>query len=385
MYFCNIFIMSIMKTIQYFLIIAVLFIQSIFSIQAQSTAGKEFWLTFSTLGWDSGAPPSSVDIQIRIVGGISSTTGTIFFTNLGKKIDFAIQANKIYDYSLNNLEKEAVFNTVMGKNNKSIHIMTSNPVTVYSFIQGGGQFADATIVYPVTALGTEYYQISHMQYPSYSADEAYAVVATQNNTRVFHENNLVEILQAGEVYYRLSKTDMSGKYITSDAPVAFFALNRATAIPEGGYISNLMEHLAPVNTWGKTFFVPVSKFGKEIVRIIVSKSGTNILQTGGTIRTAAGGQPLLTNLLAGQYVDLEIFLSNNGCYIEADKPVGVCSFMESGIESVPSQSWIPGIEQTVSKAQIAPFIPTGSTKLTLHYALIITETATKNNTLVSVG
>jgi hypothetical protein len=34
---------------------------------------------------------------------------------------------------------------------------------------------------------------------------------------------------------------------------------------------------------------------------------------------------------------------------------------------------------------IAPFIPSGSTTLTAHYALITTPTDTKDNTRVSIG
>jgi hypothetical protein len=51
----------------------------------------------------------------------------------------------------------------------------------------------------------------------------------------------------------------------------------------------LYQQLAPVNTWDKTFFVPVAEIEKDIVRIVASKSGTNINQRGGTIRTGVLG------------------------------------------------------------------------------------------------
>ena len=147
--------------------------------------------------------------------------------------------------------------------------------------------------------------------------------------------------------------------------------------------------MAPVHTWGKEFFVPVSHLPQDKVRIVASEDGTNITQTGGTLLFPPGGQTNLNNLQAGQFVELEVPLSNNGCYIQSDKPVGVCAYLCSFGNlylSGPSQSWIPAIKQTVTEALIAPFIPsTILTALDDHRALVVTPTDTKNNTLVSIG
>jgi len=45
-----------------------------------------------------------------------------------------------------------------------------------------------------------------------------------------------------------------------------------------------MQQLAPVNTWSKHFFVPVSVIDKEIVRIIASQDGTDMVSIGGAIQ-----------------------------------------------------------------------------------------------------
>jgi len=95
-------------------------------------------------------------------------------------------------------------------------------------------------------------------------------------------------------------------------------------------------------------------------------------------------------LQAGQFVELEVSLNNNGCYIQADKPVGICTYLTSARYnsdgfSDPAQSWLPSLEQMVTHALLAPFVPTGNTAIDEHYALVATPTATKNNTKVSIG
>ena len=155
-----------------------------------------------------------------------------------------------------------------------------------------------------------------------------------------------------------------------------------------------MQQLAPVNTWGKNFFVPVSNRTRDFVRIVASQNGTNITQIGGNIRNVEGGQTSLSNLNAGQWVELEVLLENNGCYIQADKPIGVCTYLTSDSynqtitgksNSDPAQAWLPSIEQSVNSALIAPFMPSTETKLNAHYALVITPTVAKDSTKVSIG
>jgi hypothetical protein len=128
--------------------------------------------------------------------------------------------------------------------------------------------------------------------------------------------------------------------------------------------------------------------------VVASQDNTNIIQIGGILKSVQGSQMNLTNLMAGQFIELEVSLNNNGCYIQSNKPIGVCSYLTGsqynepymGVRiSDPAQCWLPSIEQTVADALIAPFIPDGVTKLTDHYALIITPANAKNNTKVSIG
>ena len=387
-----------MKKIKYIIISVIFLFSGISILFAQNTDGKEFWLTF---GLDRGAQNLNqygVDFQIRIVGGNLPATVSVYFTNLDETMNFPIAAYEVFTYSLTYEQRVAVYNTEMGISNKSVHITSNVSVSVYAFqtIYGGG-YCDATNLLPVETLGTEYYQISYT--PVFTNfDDAYAIVATQNNTLLYHDGIPMPegVLNAGEVYYRTSTTDMTGAHITSNHPVAFFALHIGADIPSVYPLfyqlnaKHLIQQLAPVNTWDRTFFVPVTvtASANQIVRIVVSQNNTTITKTGGTIRTGVPeAQTTLLDLQAGQFVELEIPLPSNGCFIYADKPVGICAYMttpSSGFyypNQMPAQTWIPGIKETVDKPKISPFNYLGSG---LHFALIFTPKSTKNNTQVSI-
>ena len=375
-----------MKTKQRVIIAVALVFTSFLSLKAQTTEGEEFWLTFGK-AQNLIIPPAiaSLDMQIRMVAGNQPATATIYFTNINESVEITINAYEVYTYYLNTSQKFAVYNIATGITDYSIHISSSKPISVYALIGAGGQF-DATNVLPVTAIETDYY---HISYTASTFSDAYAVVATQNNTFLYHNGELVTPvpLSAGQVYYR-TFTDMTGSLITASNPVAFFALHQGAIIDDDGYAySQLMQQLAPIKTWDRTFFVPVTVMESEIVRIVASQNNTNIIQlTGGTIRTGIpGAQTTLTKLQAGDFIELDI--TSNGCFIEASNPVGVCSYMKSfnlsnTFYSLPAQVWIPGIKQTIFYTPMSFFRVSFSVS---HYALITTSTAKRDQTKVSIG
>jgi len=369
------------------LFIALVAICIVFPTRAQNTAGTDFWLTFGrVLSFDDISP---LNFRIRIVGEYEPTWVRIDFTHLGTFDVFNINAHQVYDYVLDNTQKNAVYNKTMGINDFSIRITTQKPVTVYTMC-GYAAYSPITNVLPVSALGTEYYQISYLPSNYASGLDAYAVLATLNNTQVWHNGNLEATLDAGDVYYRTESADMTNRYITTNYPVAFFAINQSADIPHDFYVGTgpLFQQLAPVNTWDKMFFIPVTEIEKDIVRIVASKNGTNITQKGGTVRTGVpGAQTNLNGLQAGQFVELYVYLDSAGCFIETNNPVGVCSYIKynlgvGGVFTIPSQTWVPGINQSVSFAKMAPFAYSGSS-ITHHYALIYTSSPAK--TEVSIG
>ena len=175
-----------MKTVKFLLITITFLFSNISFLHSQNTEGTEFWLTFGR-----NLLESTTSLQIRIVGGAQTTTGTIYFTNIDTTIDFTLQPYEIFDYNLTSFQIAATYNVVMGKTNFSIRINTSNSVAVYAFNYLPNSTYDVTNVLPIEALGTEYYQISYIPIvPGYVFD-AYAVVATQNNTQLYHKGVLI--------------------------------------------------------------------------------------------------------------------------------------------------------------------------------------------------
>ena len=385
-----------MKRAFFITITALLFI---ISTRAQTTSGTEFWLTFGKNG-RANQMESMPALQIRIVCGDFPTSGSIrFFGLTGSQatVSFNLGPREVMTYPLNDTQRDAAYNVSQGKSNKSIYIQSNKPITAYA-INLFEASTDATNLFPTLGLGTDYYQISYK--PTEYDSDAYAVIATKDATNIYQNGVFLSKLNQGEVYYQTSLYDMTGMHITSDhdKPVVFFALNQDVFLPHeiGTSRECFMQQLAPVNTWGKKFFVPVSSLTnntKDRVRIVASEDYTTFktLPTGVTIITNSGGQsPITKPLLAGEFFELEVTLANNGCYFETDKPVGVCAYLTSANYndisfSDPAQAWLPSMEQTVTESLIVPFIAVGSSVLQNHYALIIAPTETKLNTLVTIG
>jgi hypothetical protein len=380
-----------MKRECFLILISVFFVLTHFAIQAQTMEGTEFWLTFGKNSWwhDNN---SDLNLQIRIASNNQQTAGTIYFTDIGVTVPFNIGTLQVFTHNLNELQKQAAYNTSQGISNKSIYITTDQPVTVYALNQTH-MSTDATNILPVTALGTNYYQISYTPYqvsnpPLPTAYDAYAVVGIKNNTNLYHNGIFEATIDSGQIYYRTSSTDMTGAHITTDNPVAFFAVNQRVLIPASWYnFDCLMQQLAPVDIWGNDFFVPASHRGKDRVRIVASQNNTQITITGGTV---ISGNP--NNLQASQFVEVEVYLSSNGCYIQANKPIGVCTYLTGWgynfegliVNSDPAQCWLPSLDKTVTEALMTPLIPTGETTIEGYHALVITPTNNKNETTVSI-
>jgi len=376
-----------MKKIQ---ILIFLLVSILTSIMAQSTEGKDFWLTFGQNA-NVGSPTNQVNLQVRIASGSNPTTVTFYFINLATSQSFEVDAFQVFDYTLSPLEKASVYNTFL-ETKGSLRINSSYPITVYALSQvvsGSNTWSDVTNVFPSKALGSNYFNLSYT--PAIDAD-AYAVIAMEDNTNVYHNSSPVATLNTGNVYYRRSPwSDMTGSHITSTKPIAFYAFSQRAQIPQGYNVASpLVQQLAPVDTWGKNFFVPASHLIKDRIRIVASQNNTNITQKGGELKSVIGSQLSLTGLLAGQFLELEINLDSAGCYIQSDKPIGVCTYLTSanynnqGV-AAPAQCWVPAMEQALSEVLVVPFKYVSNPTLNVHYALVVTPTKTKENTEVSIG
>ncbi|NDW09974.1 Ig-like domain-containing protein [Dysgonomonas sp. 520] len=373
-----------------------------------STEGTDFWVSFGANGSATsnnlgGAADPNLTLQIRIVAS-KAVTGTITFTQTNTTESFSVPAGGVFTRDLSATERPLAYSATTGSSNKSIRIQSSGPVSVYALHQYWAA-ADATNILPVSRLSTRYYQVSYASNINAAAyHDGYTVIATENNTAIYENKILKATLQKGQVYsyYATSNTiDLTGRYITASKPIAHFVTNTLAFIPKGKAAGDILyQQLMPIDAWGNKFLVPVSLRKIERVRIMASQNNTVITQVGGTIKTDGGGSSSLT-LNAGKFVELDVTSSTNGCYISSNKPIAVCSYFVGNVyaketggyvsgdtpdkKGDPAEAWIPPFEQSIESTTIAPFIPTGATQLREHYALIVTPTASKNETKVALG
>ncbi|MDR0863782.1 MAG: IgGFc-binding protein [Candidatus Symbiothrix sp.] len=348
--------------------------------QSGTTQGQDFWVTF---GGNNIAGASDLTLQIKIVAS-KATTVTFTYTDDGETKTESIAAGGV---NIFNPTKSRVFTNTSGTTSQSLHIHSTEAVSVYAMNQYSGSSiisTDATNILPENALGKNYYHLSYAP----SSKDGYTVIATKDNTVVSENGTKKATLNKGGVYSNYGAADKTGTHITSNKPIAYFVTNKAAQVPSGGdNVSCLFQQLYPANTWGKTFFVPVIPResvlrGTQRVRILASEDGTTITQSGGILQQVTGGQNSLSPLNAGEFVELLVD-TEKGCYISSTKPVAVCSYHISHTSTYiasaqPDMAWIPPFEQSVTSTNAVAFELKETTGN--HYAMIVTPTATCNST-----
>ena len=365
-----------------------LFSNQLFSQGQSTTQGKDFWLSY---GQNYELSPSDNMLQLRVVA-TKPTTVTLTFTLDGKTETFNVAAGQVYTRTFNAAEAAKVYSNATGTSNKTLHITSNELISVFA-ISIYQATTDATNVLPATNYGKAYRHVTYRTLGSSSGiGDGYTLVAVEDNTQVKENGTLVATLNRGQVYSNYTPTgDKTGTLITSDKPIAYFTTNTCVNVPQGVSACDcLFQQEVPVHSWGNKFLIPVTKRGIERVRVVASQDGTTVTQSGGQIISDVGTGGLVLN--AGQFVELEVSLKDGGCYVEADKPVAVASFLTgtslgklSYALGDPAMAWVPPIEQTVMNVALAPFVATGTSVLKEHHALIVTPTATREATTMTIG
>jgi hypothetical protein len=293
-------------------------ILSITVMMAQSsTAGKDFWVAWGKNYLGTRAFNS----QIRIAAP-KSTTVTLHFTELGTQRQFNLEAGDVYTYDLTAEEKNAVINATGGKTSKSLHITSTENISLFAILMQI-RVTDATHVLPANALGSNYYLLS---YKSSAQDggtsDGYTVVAVEDNTNIYENEILQATLNKGEVYSQyFYRQDKTGIQVSSDKPIACFVTNECTEVPADRFSTGcdcLYEQMTDVSLWGRRFMVPtdtIKNIGR--VRVLAATNNTHVSYNSGTIISGS------TPLNAGEFLELEITTAGKGSYIEADKPIAV--------------------------------------------------------------
>jgi len=302
------------------------FAQSTVDMCHYSTEGSEFWFGFM----QNRSSGSTHYMQITVTSQLGANVKLTYGTSETVIGNYTIAANTPQlipiDYSL--LEPS----TSETIENKAIHLVSDNPVNVYAF-NYRTQSSDVAVIYPVKAIGSEYFAMCYTPKSSNSETKSeFLVVATADNTSikivpsVDTESNKANAtisvtLNKGQMYQVRSMNDLTGSYVSSDHPVCFFSGTMSSYIPTtGASADHLFEQIPQTNTWGREFYaVPLKLRSKDTYRILAVEDGTVVtIGSTGTKQTLA----------KGKYYEFELS-SSQACKISSTKKILVAQYCRS--------------------------------------------------------
>lgn len=358
---------------QAFKLWALLFVCQISAFgQGLSTKGTDFWVGFMK-NYVGALPETSVYISAEI-----ATSGTVSIPLNGWTQDFTVGTNATTQIIIPADIAMATGSEVI--ENKGIHIITEEAVSVYALNFHEETSADASVVFPTQLLGNEYIVAD---YDVFFWPSEFLIVATENDTEIEILPTAVTSegapaglpftisLDAGEVYQVQSTTDLSGTKVglingSACKNFAVFSGNACTNVGGCMRCDHLYEQMPPVSTWGKEFVtVPLKTREGDIFRIFAAENGT-VLTLNSTTSIP---------LSAGSYY--ESFWTTP-THIESNHPVMAVQYSRGRLcdtgESIgdPFMLVLNPIEQTIQNATFNAF---NFEDIANSYINVLTETS----------
>ncbi len=350
-------------------------------MQAQelSTLGKTFWLTFmenNSSNTDSATAP-----QMKIViSSPKATSGTVKNINTGHSLPFSIGAGGGVDTVLVPGYMGYCFNSEFrSKRNRGLLVEANDTVAVSA--QSTKSFTcDASLIYPIEALGVDYRILSYLGDPSgpnSNYRSAFAIVATENSTTIeitpsvntkggiTAGTKFTIVLNKGESYQVQASTnrlDLSGTLVQAlnCKKIAVFGGSSRSAIgPPGSSCASSYDHLyeqmMPINLWGKKFIIAPTIWSKarlrkwELIKVVSNTNNTIVRFNNRPVKIINAG-----------FSDT-FWIDSSRCkntLITANRAVGVCQYASSeacdgggffggGTDTDPMMMWVAPIEQSL--------------------------------------
>ena len=319
-----------------------------------SNNGKEFWL-----GFMRNLSPGAEELTLHI-SSVAYSTGTIDLPKYGWNTNFTVTPGIV---TIVSLPLDVEVDNCESVEPLGIHVTSDNDISVAALSYKGAS-TDASLIFPVEALGYEYYNLS---YENNGTGSEFLIVATADNTQIEiipTENTSTNFqsglpfyvtLNAGEVYQVCVSNggeDLSGSTVkvvkngSSCNPIALFSGNRCAQV-KCYSCDHLYEQLPPISAWGREFVTsPLETRNTDTYRVLASKNGTSVII--GNIGTVT--------LNAGQYWEFE--LSQTGSYISSNNPVLLAQFSQGHDcdnvqKSDPFMTILNPIEQSISYANFS--------------------------------
>ncbi len=374
-----------------------------FNIKAQdfSNKGKDFWLGYgSHVSMYSGTNGGTQRMVLYIATELASVV-KVEIPNLGYSQTYNIPANTVF--TTNTIPQTGAQDarlTAEGISNKGIHVTSDKNVVAYAHIYNGS-ISGASLLFPTTVLGKEYYSINYTQtsneansYPYFfvvatdTGTTTIEVIPTANTQNMNAGTTYIYNLTQGQVFNALGKltgnngVDLTGSKIKSISTgnigckkiAVFSGSGKINITCAGGNNSadNYIQQAFPKEAWGKRFLtVPTSQMPNNFYRICVSNPGA-IVKRNGLILSG-----LINNFYyqVGQASDLGL--------IESDQPITVAQYITTanqcgntaiGGNGDPEVIYLSPVEQNISKVILNS---TPNAAISSHYINAVIKTSAK--------
>jgi gliding motility-associated-like protein len=300
----------------------------------KTNRGKDFWFGFTPT-----SDLATADYVVYITAPVN-TSGTISIPGATWSNPFTVAANVTTRIVLPAADviQSAGFGSPISQ---AVHVVSNDNVSVFSAIETSER-SDNTCVYPITALGNDYFVMDYTPNgpsgnSSYSAS-SFIVVAqdcpdTVQITPVHsltlsgtHPANVpfTEVLQPGDVFLVQCDSDLTGSEVKSlnHSQTAVIAGAWWNSVYCNGTANPFYEELFPINTWGQGYVFLPTPHAEDQCRVLSEQNGTTI-----NFVTNAGTNSITLN--AGKYYDTSVNYSTP-IYISATNPISVGRFMRTG-------------------------------------------------------
>ena len=389
------------------LLIVAIFIGTTLSLFSQvnsdpckkSTEGTDFWFGFM----ESRNYHSNHFVDITVTAR-ETTNFQIYIGNSETPFNsiYTVQANNRLRIAIPWEMVEATGSEEV--QDKGIRLVSEKPVNVYA-LNWDRNSADVAVIFPTESLGNEYFAVCYEPHvhESNSGDygngrnSQFLIVAAVDSTRILiipskvtdklvnAGDSIVVTLNKGEVYQVQSMNfnnlsgqgDLTGSYIFTDKPVAFYSGSLATTVPAQSGVSawdHLYEQIPPVHSWGKEYYaVPLKSRQQDLYRIMAAQDGTIVY--------VDGLAPFVLN--RGQFKEITLYY-NQPKRIYAEKPILVIQYSQS--QSVDrdytggnGDPFMIVLSSTTQSKNDVTFVAYDSDQIQKYYVNIITLTSEVQN------
>ena len=374
------------NTLKWLLLFIMPFLMCIGKVNAQSTMGTDFLVSFLP-SYD--ANEKGVDLSLIVAGPRPCVvTVTNPYTGWSEDFDFFPGDTTKLPIPTEQAYSETGSDVVL---NIGLRVSSTDTISLFASNYLEHSF-DLTNVLPVTSLGSEYMIQSYAPTQDDLGDpddpddfSEFTIVAAENNTQVTitltnnsagHAANepFTVTLNEGECYQVLAEpnNDFSGSLITvaGEKKVAVFSGNYYAKVPSVAYNygNHIFEQMMPNKCWGQQFVITNSMMrSNDIIRITALYDNCRITTINDSV---------IATINAGETHQFEILSNTPSVYIETSRPAMTCLYLtgneEGGVNvnGNPSMVIISPIEQMIDNITFSTF---SSGALQRHFVNIITE------------